>query len=173
MSLVVLLGGARAGKSALAQELAARWEGPVAYVATAEARDEEMAERIERHRRERPEGWMTVEEPLELRAVLERLEHGQAAVVDCLTLWVSNVLERGDSPTAVLAEAGEAAALAAAHPAPVIVVSNEVGLGIVPASPLARVYRDLLGAVNRAFVDEAETASLVVAGRMLRLERPA
>jgi adenosyl cobinamide kinase/adenosyl cobinamide phosphate guanylyltransferase len=73
----------------------------------------------------------------------------------------------------VLAEAGEAAALAAAHPAPVIVVSNEVGLGIVPASPLARVYRDLLGAVNRAFVDEAGTASLVVAGRMLRLEPPA
>jgi adenosyl cobinamide kinase/adenosyl cobinamide phosphate guanylyltransferase len=96
VSLVVLLGGARAGKSALAQELAARWEGPVAYVATAEARDEEMAERIERHRRERPEGWTTVEEPLELRAVLERLEHGQAAVVDCLTLWVSNALERGD-----------------------------------------------------------------------------
>jgi adenosyl cobinamide kinase/adenosyl cobinamide phosphate guanylyltransferase len=173
VSLVVLLGGARAGKSALAQELAARWEGPVAYVATAEARDEEMAERIERHRRERPEGWTTVEEPLQLRAVLERLEQGQAAVVDCLTLWVSNALERGDSPTAVLAEAGEAAALAAAHPAPVIVVSNEVGLGIVPASPLARVYRDLLGAVNRAFVDEAEAASLVVAGRMLRLEQPA
>jgi adenosyl cobinamide kinase/adenosyl cobinamide phosphate guanylyltransferase len=173
VSLVVLLGGARAGKSSLAQQLASRWDGPVAYVATAEARDEEMAERIERHRGERPEAWTTVEEPLELRAALERLDRGQAAVVDCLTLWVSNLLERGDPPEAVLAEAAAAAAIAAAHPAPVIVVSNEVGLGIVPASPLARVYRDLLGAVNRVFVDRAESASLVVAGRMLQLERPA
>lgn len=169
MTLVVLTGGARAGKSALALEYASRWDGPVAYIATAEARDEEMARRIDRHRRQRPTDWVTVEEPLALRDALEGVG-GRLAIVDCLTLWVSNLLERGDGEQAILEEAGEAAAVAAARRAPTIVVTNEVGLGIVPATPLGREYRDLLGSVNRAFVERAEEALLVVAGRALRLE---
>ena len=168
MSLVVLLGGARAGKSAAAQRLASQWEGPVTFVATAEALDEEMARRIARHRAERPAGWTTVEEPLALRDAVAAIAQGSAAIVDCLTLWVSNTLDRDEET--VLAEAASAAELAAAHPAPVIVVSNEVGLGIVPANADARAYRDRLGAVNRVFAERAETAALVVAGRLLRLE---
>jgi adenosyl cobinamide kinase/adenosyl cobinamide phosphate guanylyltransferase len=168
VSLVLLLGGARAGKSAAAQRLAERWDGPVTFVATAEALDEEMAARIARHRRERPAGWTTVEEPLALREAVAAVDSGSAAIVDCLTLWVANTLGRGEE--AVLAEAAETAALAAAHGAPVIVVSNEVGLGIVPANAEARAYRDRLGAVNRVFAERAETAALVVAGRLLRLE---
>jgi adenosyl cobinamide kinase/adenosyl cobinamide phosphate guanylyltransferase len=168
VSLVLLLGGARAGKSAAAQRLAERWEGPVTFVATAEALDEEMAARIARHRRERPAGWTTVEEPLALREAVAAVDSGSAAIVDCLTLWVANTLGRDEE--AVLAEAAETAELAAAHPAPVVVVSNEVGLGIVPANAEARAFRDRLGAVNRVFAERAETAALVVAGRLLRLE---
>jgi adenosyl cobinamide kinase/adenosyl cobinamide phosphate guanylyltransferase len=162
MSLVVLLGGARAGKSALALELAGRWDGPVAYIATAEPGDDEMARRIERHRAERSPGWTTIEEPLALRDALGGLDTRTLAVVDCLTLWVANVLARGDS---VSDEAEAVATLAAERLAPVIVVTNEVGLGIVPATPAGREYRDVLGAVNAAFVRRADDAAFVVAGR--------
>jgi adenosylcobinamide kinase / adenosylcobinamide-phosphate guanylyltransferase len=173
VTLVVLVGGARAGKSALAADLARRWEGHVAYVATAEAGDEEMRWRIERHRAERPAEWTTVEEPLRLREVLVGLDDGALTVVDCLTLWVANLLERGDSEQAIVEEAEAVAAAARARAAPVVVVTNEVGLGIVPATPSGRAYRDLLGRVNSTFVEHADRAALVVAGRLLPLDPPA
>ena len=172
MTLVVLIGGARAGKSALAVELAGRSNAPVAYIATAEARDEEMAARIERHRAERPGAWTTIEEPVALRAVFEALDDEHAAILDCLTLWVSNVLERGDARETVLAEAAAVADAAAARQAPVVAVTNEVGLGIVPANELARRFRDVLGDVNRVFVARADEASFVIAGKRIRLEDP-
>lgn len=171
--LVVLVGGARAGKSALAADLARRWEGPVAYVATAEAGDEEMRLRIERHRAERPAEWTTVEEPLRLREALVGLDDGALAVVDCLTLWVANLLERGDSEKEIVEEADAVATATRARAAPVVVVTNEVGLGIVPATPSGRAYRDLLGRVNSTFVGQADRAAFVVAGRLLRLDPPA
>ncbi len=167
MSLTVLLGGARAGKSALAVELALEHDGPVVYVATAEARDDEMAARIAQHRTDRPDGWQTVEEPVALRAVLASVESEACVVVDCLTLWVANLLERDDD---VLSEAEAVAELAAERSGATIVVSNEVGLGIVPASPLAREYRDLLGAVNAAFVRRAADAAFVVSGCAIPLQ---
>jgi adenosylcobinamide kinase/adenosylcobinamide-phosphate guanylyltransferase len=170
LTLVVLTGGARAGKSALAVELAGRWDGPVAYVATAEARDDEMQSRIERHRAGRPMAWTTVEEPFALRAALTGLESGTFAVVDCLTLWVANLLELGGAEEAIVTEANAVAAAATARRAPVVAVTNEVGLGIVPATPLGRSFRDVLGSVNKAFVESADEAYLVVAGRALRLE---
>jgi adenosyl cobinamide kinase/adenosyl cobinamide phosphate guanylyltransferase len=166
VSLVVLLGGARAGKSALAMELAREWDGQVAYIATAEAGDDEMAARIARHRDERPQEWRTIEEPVALRETLGAVDTDAYAIVDCLTLWVANLLERGDD---VLAEAEETADVAAAREAPTVVITNEVGLGVVPATPLGREYRDLLGAVNAAFVSRADEAVLVVAGRALPL----
>ncbi|MDX6422979.1 MAG: adenosylcobinamide kinase / adenosylcobinamide-phosphate guanylyltransferase [Gaiellaceae bacterium] len=167
MSLTVLLGGARAGKSALALELARNQCAPVVYIATAEAGDEEMASRIEQHRKERPEAWRTVEEPVALRSALASVEADTYVVVDCLTLWVANLLARGDD---VLPEAEAVAELAAGRRGPTIVVSNEVGLGIVPASPVAREYRDLLGAVNAAFVSKAKDTAFVVAGRAIPLQ---
>ena len=169
MTLVVLIGGARAGKSALAAQLAGRFDGPVAVVATAEARDEEMRARIERHRARRPAAWTTVEEPLELRRALAALDDRAFVVIDCLTLWVANVLERGDAEERIVAEATAVAAAAAARAAPVVAVTNEVGLGVVPATPLGRAFRDVLGAVNTAFVEHADEAALVVAGRLLQL----
>jgi adenosyl cobinamide kinase/adenosyl cobinamide phosphate guanylyltransferase len=171
MTLVVLLGGARSGKSRLAVALAGRAE-PVTFLATGEAGDEEMRSRIDAHRAERPPGWRTVEEPLELAAAIGRVEPRRTLVVDCLSLWVANLLGRGDAETAVLELGAGAAAAAAARPGLTIVVSNEVGLGVVPATPLGRVYRDLLGGVNRAFVEAADEAAFVVAGRPLRLAPP-
>ncbi len=167
MSLTVLLGGARAGKSALALELARDQGAPIVYVATAEAGDEEMASRIAQHRTERPETWRTVEEPVALRSALASIEPDACVVVDCLTLWVANLLARGDD---VLPEAQAVAELAAGRAGPTIVVSNEVGLGIVPGSAVAREYRDLLGAVNAAFVRRASDSAFVVAGRAIPLQ---
>ena len=169
MPLVLLVGGARAGKSRLAQELAAAAGAPVTVVATAEPLDGEMRERIEAHRSARPAGWRTVEEPLALEEALAAAPPGDAVVVDCLTLWVANLLGRGDEPAAVERAAAAAAARAAARPGLTVAVTNEVGLGVVPASELGRRYRDLLGAVNRAWADAAATAALVVAGRALPL----
>jgi adenosylcobinamide kinase/adenosylcobinamide-phosphate guanylyltransferase len=172
MALTLLLGGARSGKSALAQRLAGRWDGPVTVVATGQARDAEMAERIARHRAARPAGWETVEEPLELEAALAACDRDACVVVDCLTLWVSNLLERGLTDAEVEGRARTAAAVAAARFARTVAVSNEVGSGIVPAEPLARRYRDLLGQVNAAWAAAADQALLLVAGRAVVLADP-
>lgn len=170
MPLTFLLGGARSGKSGLAVRLAAEWEGPVVVVATAEARDDsEFAARIARHRLERPAGWQTVEEPLDLVGELGRLPDPAFAVVDCLTLWVANALEAGWSDEDVEQAAVDVASLAAGRFSPTVVVSNEVGLGVVPATPLGRSFRDLLGRVNAEFAEHADRACLVVAGRALEL----
>jgi adenosylcobinamide kinase / adenosylcobinamide-phosphate guanylyltransferase len=169
MALTVLLGGARSGKSRLAVELASAFAAPVTFLATGEARDGEMADRIRRHRGERPEEWATVEEPYALAAALGGVDPGRTVVLDCLTLWVANALERGDGAGDVLRAAEESARVAAERHDATIAVTNEVGLGVVPATPLGRAYRDLLGSVNRVWVDSSERALLVVAGRALPL----
>lgn len=172
MALVFLLGGARSGKSALAIRLATASARPVTFVATAEEGDEEMAERIARHRADRPPGWTTIEEPLDLRAALADAEADRCLVVDCLSLWIANLLERGWSSEAIEQEAEAVAALAAERTPPTVAVSNEVGLGIVPQTPLGRSYRDLLGRVNAAWAAGAAETALVVAGRLLPLSPP-
>ncbi len=169
MALTVLLGGARSGKSALAARMAARGPEPVTVIVTGEPRDEEMAERIRRHRASRPASWITVEEAVELAGALSAAEPHGCVVVDCLTLWVSNLLERGEEDAGILDRARTAADVAAARIAPTIVVSNEVGSGIVPMNALARRYRDLLGEVNAIWASVAASTMLVVAGRALTL----
>jgi adenosylcobinamide kinase / adenosylcobinamide-phosphate guanylyltransferase len=168
VNLVVLLGGARSGKSALAVQLAGE---SAAFIATGTAGDEEMAERIGRHRAKRPAGWTTIEEPLALGAALGSVPPEETLVVDCLSLWVSNLVVADWEDAAIAREAEAVAQQAAARVGLTVVVSNEVGLGIVPATPLGRRYRDLLGFVNRAFVAEADRALLVVAGRGIELAR--
>jgi adenosylcobinamide kinase / adenosylcobinamide-phosphate guanylyltransferase len=163
VTLVVLLGGARSGKSARAVRTADGVAAPVVFVATGEGRDDEMTRRIELHRRERPAGWTTVEEPLELRDALTEAPAGATMIVDCLSLWVANLLEQGREPDDDLAP------LAAERDGLTIAVSNEVGLGIVPANELARRYRDVLGRVNAAWVAASDEAFLCVAGRAIAL----
>ena len=172
MVLTLLLGGARCGKSALAIDLARGREGlPVTFLATAEPVDREIAERIDRHRAERPGDWETLEEPIELERALGGPTDG-VVVVDCLTLWVSNMLGRRFDDVTVLQRAAHFATRAHERPGPVIVVSNEVGSGIVPADALSRRYRDALGRVNATFAARSDEAFLVVAGRVLALSRP-
>jgi adenosyl cobinamide kinase/adenosyl cobinamide phosphate guanylyltransferase len=172
MSLSLLLGGARSGKSQLSARLAASSGRPVVVVATAEARDDEMAERIRRHRASRPDSWRTLEVPLALAGAVRGLAPDAFVVLDCLSLWVSNAIEAEATDDEIVEEAREMAAALERREAPALVVSNEVGLGIVPANALARRYRDVLGRVNVAFADAASDAYLVVAGRALRLEEP-
>jgi adenosyl cobinamide kinase/adenosyl cobinamide phosphate guanylyltransferase len=165
MTLVVLVGGARSGKSQLALEHAHGAGAPVVFIATGEAGDEEMAERIQRHKAERSADWKTIEEPVDLVGALEGVPDGTTAIVDCLSLWVANVIY-----TNGIEERGEAAArVAAARTGLTVAVTNEVGLGIVPDNVVARRYRDVLGRVNATWAAVADEAYFVVAGRALRL----
>jgi len=167
MAMTLLVGGAASGKSRSAAALAARTGRSVTVIATAEALDDEMAARIARHRRERPQGWAVIEEPLDLTGAVERARG--ATIVDCLTLWVSNLLGDDLGDEEIADRAAAAAKACAARPEPTIVISNEVGSGIVPMHPLARQYRDVLGRVNAMFADEADVVALMVAGRAVRL----
>ena len=178
--MTFITGGARSGKSALAERLAARGER-VLYVATAEGRDEEMRLRIAAHRAARPRHWHTLEEPLDLAGALGSVhDRYDTVLVDCLTLWVSNLL-LGRQPPGAAEQAGDEGILdavrgllelAAVSAARWIVVSNEVGLGVVPASPLGRAYRDALGRANQAVAAQAREVYLVVAGLPLQVKPP-
>lgn len=161
--LILLLGGARSGKSSRALELAG--SGGL-FVATAEPRDAEMAERIARHRAERGAGWELVEAPLDPAAALARAG-GRRAVIDCLTLWLANLLEAGRDPEA---ETDRLLAAAAGAAGPVILVSNEIGLGLVPMEPLSRRFRDEQGRLNRRAAAAAARVEFLVAGLPLRLK---
>jgi adenosyl cobinamide kinase/adenosyl cobinamide phosphate guanylyltransferase len=167
MPFVLILGGARSGKSAMAERLAIESGDPVIFIATGEARDAEMDARIRRHREDRPASWQTVEAPVDLLGAIASSSRGDFLVVDCLTLWVSNLLEKGmDSGDINVMAAAVAKELSRRRG---VVVSNEVGLGIVPANELARAFRDTLGSVNATFGMAAERAVLMVAGRVLEL----
>ena len=179
--LTLLTGGVRSGKSARALTLAAeRSSGAsVLFAATAQPFDDEMRARIAVHRAERPAHWRTMEEPLDLAARLaERLEHGTPVlvVVDCLTLWVSNLLlalpESADAEGAAAERARDLLSVLAGSRASSILVTNEVGLGVVPATPLGRRYRDALGRVNQLVASAADEVILLAAGEVAgRLSR--
>jgi len=159
---LLVLGGARSGKSAYAQRLAEAAAPQRIYLATGEAHDPEMAERIARHRTERGAGWTTREAPLALiEALGEEARPGRVALVDCLTLWLSNLMLAGRDAEA---EAEKLVAGIRALAGPVIFVSNEVGLGIVPENALARKFRDVQGRANRRIASACDVVMLVSAG---------
>ena len=167
MSFVLLLGGARSGKSDFARRMGVESGGSVTFVATATAGDEEMRERIARHRAERPATWSIVEEAADLLRAVTCAPPEDFVIVDCLTLWVSNLLGADRQGEEIRSLGEQVAEQMAARRG--VVVSNEVGLGIVPANALARIFRDTLGAVNAAFAARAERSVLLVAGRSLEL----
>ena len=166
---VFLIGGARSGKSSLAAQLAHRSGAEVAVVVTGEPSDPEMAERIRRHRAERPVEWIVIEAPIDLTDALRRVEDRSFLVLDCLTLWVANLMAAGREESEIVETAGEVATALALRGGDGGVVSNEVGSGVVPMSSLARAYRDTLGRVNARFADSAARSVLVVAGRTVDL----
>lgn len=167
--IVFVTGGARSGKSAFAERLAAASGGAVTYLATAQAFDPEMEARIARHRADRPPGWGTVEEPLNVPEALAAAPT-PTVLLDCLSLWVSNLMFAGLPDGAILGRA--AALLAAAHARPglTVLVTNEVGFGIVPDNALARRYRDVLGWVNQQAAAASDEAWLLVSGLPLHLK---
>jgi adenosylcobinamide kinase / adenosylcobinamide-phosphate guanylyltransferase len=170
MAYTFLTGGARSGKSAAAERLAAGADAPVTVVATAEPLDDEMAARIARHRRNRPVGWDTVEEPRRLAVAIGGGDGRRFLLVDCVTLWVANLLE-SCSDAEILGQTDDVISTLAMRPGDAVVVSNEVGDGIVPVDATARRYRDLLGSVNSRLAASAHTSYLVVAGRFVSLEK--
>jgi adenosyl cobinamide kinase/adenosyl cobinamide phosphate guanylyltransferase len=152
--------------------MAAGWAGRVVVIATGEPRDEEMAKRIRRHRADRPPAWTTLEEPVDLEGVLTGVQEA-SVLVDCLTLWVSNLMERGFADVEIEERAGKAASLVATRESPSVVITNEVGSGIVPTDDVARRFADVLGRVNSIWAEAADRVLLVVAGRVVPLSDPA
>ena len=165
-----MLGGARSGKSRYAESLISAlpppWRAPWNYVATAEAGDAEMAERIASHRARRGASWRTIEAPRDLAGSVQAAK-GAPILVDCLTLWLSNLMLAGADIDAEIARLDDALAKAAA---PVVMVANEVGYGIVPDHPLGRRFRDLQGLLNQRIATRADRVVLVVAGLPLALK---
>ncbi len=170
---ILVLGGARSGKSRFALERAALMGGRRLYVATARPVDQEMEERIEAHRRERGDGWDVVEEPLSIEDVIGRSQGYEVILIDCLTLWLSNVMEDFNDPCreeAILARVdGLVEAVRRAIPS-ILVVSNEVGLGIVPDSRLGRAFRDMAGRLNQRMAEVAHEVFFLVSGIPMRLK---
>ncbi|WP_084582659.1 bifunctional adenosylcobinamide kinase/adenosylcobinamide-phosphate guanylyltransferase [Sphingomonas azotifigens] len=168
MTRLLVLGGARSGKSRYAQARAESMPGDLIFVATAQALDDEMEDRIARHRADRGPRWSTLDVPLDLPAAIDaEAAPDRVLLIDCLTLWTSNLLfaDRDlDTETAALADA------VAAAKGPVILVANEVGLGIVPDNALARRFRDAAGRLNQAIAAVADEVQFVAAGLPLRLK---
>lgn len=165
--LTLLVGGVRSGKSSLAVRTGERQHAPVTFIATAEPFDDDLVQRVERHRAERPAHWTTVECPVHLADAVAAVPDDHFLVVDCLTVWLGNLFAHEVAPffdafiAAVAGRGGDT-----------VVVTNEVGMGVHPESALGREYRDELGRLNQAVAAIADTTLLMVAGRAVRLTDP-
>lgn len=176
MSLTFLVGGARSGKSTLAVQMGEHHGGPVHFIATAQAFDDDLRDRIARHRAERPATWSTAEVPVDLAAAVDAAPAGAFVIIDCLTVWLANLfVHLPDASARSAAMDGLVRALRdrSAHGiGPTVVVSNEVGMGVHPETAMGRDYRDELGRLNQSVAACADRSLLLVAGRALRLDNP-
>jgi len=175
--ITLITGGVRSGKSRFAEELTMGYGSSLCYLATAQALDDEMDERIERHRSRRGSNWETIEEPLMIPQTLARIDGlHNAILLDCITLWVTNLLLSHDEndfgvEEQVLSHIHRLAATLRSMSTPVVLVSNEVGMGIVPEHQLARLFRDLSGQANQILAAVADTVYLTVSGIPLKLKQ--
>ena len=168
--ITLVLGGARSGKSHYAEELAHRHKGQPTYIATAEVTDEEMRERIARHREDRGNRWRTIEAPLDLVAALRQADGPKTVIlIECLTLWVNNLIYHGKDVAGEVEYFRTSLSSCTGH---VVIVSNEVGLGIVPDNALARRFRDEAGRANQAIADVADEVVFIAAGLPMTLKKP-
>jgi len=176
--LIFITGGARSGKSNFAEKMAISLGKPVAYIATGQPLDKEMAHRIKKHKGRRPTDWENYEEPIEVRELVSRLGvKKEVILIDCLTLLVSNLLLRKENKVGdpnweeeILLEIKRLAKVSYKVPAQVIIVSNEVGMGLVPDNPLGRVYRDILGRANSIIANKADEVFMMVSGIPLKIK---
>jgi adenosylcobinamide kinase / adenosylcobinamide-phosphate guanylyltransferase len=166
--ITFIIGGARSGKSRRAQLMAEAASGELIYVATAQPFDEEMVERIARHRSARDKRWRAVDAPIELaRVITDEARPNRVLLIDCLTLWTSNILLKGLNAEA---EVDRLVTALKVSPCPIFLVSNEVGLGIVPENALARRFRDVAGRLHQQVAEIAERVDLMVAGLALQMK---
>lgn len=171
--IIFITGGARSGKSRFAQELASKFSGPQAYLATAQPLDEEMTERILRHKKNRPEDWQTLEEPLRVaEAIKKNGDRFSLILLDCLTLWVSNLMMADWSEEKILAEADRLLQACQSTKCSFIIVGNEVGMGIVPDNPQARNFRDLSGLIQQKIARVADEVYFMVCGLPQKIKGP-
>ncbi len=168
--LILIGGGVRSGKSAFALGLARRMGPRRLYLATAEAGDEEMADRIRRHQKEREADFRTLEVPLELAEAVDSIRDADVLVVDCLTLWLSNLLLRGDSQDSIQGQVERLIETLRGKTFHAILITNEVGMGIVPESALGRSFRDLSGRVHQALAARSDELYFGVLGTLIRLK---
>jgi len=176
--LIFITGGARSGKSSFAEKMAVNLGKPVAYLATGQPLDKEMAHRIKKHKSRRLTDWETYEEPIKVRELVSRLGlEKEVILIDCLTLLTSNLLLRKENKVKdskwqeeILLEIKKLAEISYKVPAQVIIVSNEVGMGLVPDNPLGRVYRDILGRANSIIADKADEVFMMVSGIPLKIK---
>lgn len=173
--LIFVTGGARSGKSAFALKLAESIHGKRLYLATAEALDNEMLKRIKQHKKERGNNWKTIESPIKITEVIKKNTGYDVILLDCLTVWISNMMHTANRPSGKGAGGitkGIHSLISACKnsKANIIVVSNEVGLGIVPDNPLARRFRDIAGISNQKMAEAADKVYFVVSGMEMRLK---
>ena len=169
--IIFITGGARSGKSRFAEELARRFSGPKAYLATAQALDEEMAERIRRHRENRPADWHTLEEPIKVAGCIEEeRDRFNLILLDCLTLWVSNLMMAGWDGARILDEGSRLLDACRNARGSLILVGNEVGMGIVPENAQARLFRDLSGFIQQKVAREADEVYFMVSGLPMKIK---
>lgn len=167
---IFITGGAKSGKTSFALRLGQGFAGQKIYLATAEPFDNEMEEKIKRHRQERGDGWTTIEEPRSIEERIKSLGGDGVVLIDCLTLWVTNLLTEGLSDDEITVRGATLASACSNSAVSIIAVSNEVGLGIVPVAPLARRFRDLSGTINQRMAALASEAYFVAAGMPLKLK---
>lgn len=169
--VIFVTGGARSGKSRLAEKLVEGFGAPLCYIATGEARDAEMEDRIAAHRNRRGAAWQTVEEPLRLTETLRHADKRfRGILVDCITLWLTNLLLEHEDPVRAFNEVSCLVESLPALATPLILVSNEVGMGIVPDNALARTFRDLAGNANRILAAAADEVYVTISGIPLKLK---
>jgi adenosylcobinamide kinase/adenosylcobinamide-phosphate guanylyltransferase len=169
--IILITGGARSGKSRFSEELALQFSGPKAYLATAQALDEEMAERIRRHRENRAGDWQTLEEPIKVAGCIEKEgARFNLILLDCLTLWVSNLMMVGWDEAKILEEGNRLLDACRQAKGSLILVGNEVGMGIVPENAQARLFRDLSGFIQQKVAREADEVYFMVSGLPVKIK---
>ncbi|MFH2137369.1 MAG: bifunctional adenosylcobinamide kinase/adenosylcobinamide-phosphate guanylyltransferase [Candidatus Omnitrophota bacterium] len=167
--VILVTGSVRSGKSSYAVNLAKATKAKVSFLATCQPQDAEMKKRVKKHKNSRPKSWKTIEEPIEISKVISKLKINEVLIIDCLTLWISNLLLSGLTEKEILKNIKEFVTVLKESKASIIIVSNEVGWGIVPDNKLARIFRDIIGTAHQIIAKVSDEVYLMIAGIPVRI----